>query len=43
MNAARLCLENALDALEHGAAIFNHTRVDALLRDGDRVVGVRAG
>ena len=38
----RLCLENILDAREHGACAFNHTEVVAALRDADgRVNGLR--
>lgn len=39
----RLCLDNALDAARHGARLFNHTEVTALVRDETgRVVGVEA-
>lgn len=38
----RLCLENALDAAAHGAAVLNHARVVSLRREGELwVVGVR--
>lgn len=37
----RLCLENVLDAVEHGADASNHTRVVGLLREGARVTGVQ--
>jgi glycerol-3-phosphate dehydrogenase len=38
----RLCLENILDAREHGACAFNHTEVVEALRGGDgRVNGLR--
>ena len=33
----RLCVENALDAARHGAALLNHARVDGLRREGDLV------
>lgn len=38
---ARLTLENVLDAQANGAVIANHARAGALLREGDRVSGVR--
>lgn len=50
----RLCVENALDAIAHGAVVLNHARADSLRREGDawvasvtdllggRVVSVRA-
>jgi glycerol-3-phosphate dehydrogenase len=39
----RLCVENVLDAVEHGAVALNHTRVTGLLRDSQgAVVGVAA-
>ncbi len=38
---ARLTLENAQSAAEHGALVVNHARVDALSMDGGRVVGCR--
>jgi glycerol-3-phosphate dehydrogenase len=38
----RLAWANVLDAVRAGAAARNHTRVEALLRDGARVVGVRS-
>jgi len=37
----RLCVENALSAAEHGAAILNHAKVVGLLRDGNSVSGVK--
>jgi glycerol-3-phosphate dehydrogenase len=38
----RLCLENILDAREHGACVFNHTEVVDALRAADgRVHGLR--
>jgi glycerol-3-phosphate dehydrogenase len=37
----RLAWANVLDASRAGAVAQNHTRVDALLRDGARVTGVR--
>ena len=39
--AERLCVEIAVDAKDSGAQIRTHTRVDAPLLEGDRVVGVR--
>ena len=36
---ARLTLENALSAAEHGARVANHAKVTSLLREGGRVVG----
>ncbi|MFV0574907.1 MAG: anaerobic glycerol-3-phosphate dehydrogenase subunit A [Vibrio sp.] len=36
----RLCSSNVLDAKEHGARLFNHSRVTSLIREGDRVLGV---
>jgi glycerol-3-phosphate dehydrogenase len=38
--AERLSVEVALAAQEAGAVVLNHARVDRLLTDGDRVVGV---
>ena len=38
---ARLTLENAQSAAEHGALVVNHARVDELTIDGGRVVGCR--
>ncbi|CAN5770580.1 anaerobic glycerol-3-phosphate dehydrogenase subunit A [soil metagenome] len=40
-DAFRLAAINALDAKEHGATIFSHTEVVALLRTGRDVRGVR--
>ncbi|WCE30734.1 anaerobic glycerol-3-phosphate dehydrogenase subunit A [Vibrio sp. SCSIO 43137] len=37
----RLCASNVLDAKEHGARLFTHTRVISLIRSGDTVLGVR--
>ncbi len=37
----RLVWANVLDAVERGARAENHSRVEGLLRDGRRVVGVR--
>jgi glycerol-3-phosphate dehydrogenase len=38
----RLCLENILDAREHGAEAFNHTEVvEALRADDGRVLGLK--
>ncbi|MFC7045692.1 anaerobic glycerol-3-phosphate dehydrogenase subunit GlpA [Halobacteriaceae archaeon GCM10025711] len=37
----RLCVANAVDAERHGARVETHAEVVDLLRDGDRVGGVR--
>lgn len=38
----RLCVENVLDAVAHGAVALNHARAESLRREGDVwVVGVR--
>jgi glycerol-3-phosphate dehydrogenase len=37
----RLCLENIIDACEHGAQAFNHTEVIGALRTGEAIDGVR--
>jgi glycerol-3-phosphate dehydrogenase len=37
----RLTFANVVDAQEHGARAANHSEVTGLLRDGDRVIGVR--
>jgi len=37
----RLCASNVLDAKEHGARLFTHTKVTSLIRSGDTVLGVR--
>jgi glycerol-3-phosphate dehydrogenase len=37
----RLCLENVIDAREHGAQTFNYTEVTGALRIGDSIHGVR--
>lgn len=37
----RLCSANVLDAQQHGATLLNHTRVVGLLRQQERIVGVR--
>ena len=39
--AERLCVEIALDAVDNGADLLLHTRVEAPIIDGGRVVGVR--
>ena len=39
IDAARLCLANALSAAEAGAKVFNHCRVEAFLREGDEATG----
>ena len=41
VDAHRLAWANVLDAIRAGARALNHTRVEALLRDDGRVVGVR--
>jgi glycerol-3-phosphate dehydrogenase len=42
MDDARLCLANALEARDGGAAVRNYTRVTGLVEDGEgRLVGVR--
>ena len=42
IDGARLCVANAVDAMEHGAEVSIHTTVTELLRgDGGRVLGVR--
>ncbi|MBE2894575.1 anaerobic glycerol-3-phosphate dehydrogenase subunit A [Spirabiliibacterium falconis] len=38
----RLTSANMLDAKEHGAHIFTYTEVHSLIREGDRIIGVRA-
>ncbi|MCL4401246.1 MAG: glycerol-3-phosphate dehydrogenase/oxidase, partial [Acidobacteria bacterium] len=38
----RLCLENVLDAREHGATAWNYREVTGALREGGRIAGVRA-
>ncbi len=37
----RLCLENIIDAREHGAQIFNYTEVTGALHTGEVIQGVR--
>jgi glycerol-3-phosphate dehydrogenase len=37
----RLVWANVQDALAHGARALNHTRVTGLIRDGQKVIGVR--
>ena len=39
--AERLCVEIALDAVDNGADLLLHTRVEAPIIEGGRVVGVR--
>lgn len=39
--AERLCVEIALDAVDNGADLLLHTRVDSPVVEGGRVVGVR--
>lgn len=42
IDGVRLCVANAVDAMEHGATVRVHTTVTELLRDeGGRVTGVR--
>ncbi|PWI32658.1 anaerobic glycerol-3-phosphate dehydrogenase subunit A [Vibrio albus] len=36
----RLCASNVLDAKEHGARLFSHTRVTSLIRERDQIIGV---
>jgi len=38
--AERLCIENCLDALQNGAEIKTHTRVESPIMEGETVVGV---
>lgn len=38
----RLCVANMLSAVEHGAHVLTYHQVEALLRDGNQVVGVKA-
>ena len=38
----RLTVANVLDATAHGAICFTYREITAILREGDRVVGVRA-
>jgi len=40
IDAPRMCLTNAICAVEHGAFVRNHATVASFERDGDRVVGV---
>ena len=37
----RLCLENILSAIRHGARAHNYCQVEEIVRDGDRVDGLR--
>lgn len=37
----RLVMENILDARDHGASIWNHTRVVDVIREGDDIKGVK--
>lgn len=41
MDDARLCLENALSAVESGAKVLNYIEVTALLKQDERAIGVR--
>lgn len=43
MDDARLCLEVALTARSDGATLETRARVDGLVRQGDRIAGVRLG
>jgi glycerol-3-phosphate dehydrogenase len=36
----RLCLENILSAIRHGARAHNYCQVEEIVRDGDRVAGL---
>lgn len=38
--AERLAVENAISAREHGAVVVTYAKVERLVREGDRVVGV---
>jgi glycerol-3-phosphate dehydrogenase len=38
--AERLAVENAIDAVDHGATVLTYCRVDDLIMDGRRVTGV---
>lgn len=38
----RLTASNVLDAKEHGARLFNHSRVTSLIKEGDQILGVNA-
>jgi glycerol-3-phosphate dehydrogenase len=44
IDGARLCVANAIDAIEHGAKVYTHTSVEEILREepGGAVLGVRA-
>jgi glycerol-3-phosphate dehydrogenase len=44
IDGSRLCVANAVDAIEHGATVHTHTSVDEILREqpGGAVRGVRA-
>lgn len=35
----RLCVENLLDAADHGARVANYARVEGFLREGERIAG----
>lgn len=37
----RLCLENVIDAREHGAQVFNYAEVVGVLREGQTICGVQ--
>jgi glycerol-3-phosphate dehydrogenase len=37
----RLCVELAVDAQAHGAVVLTHARVESLIRDANRVAGIR--
>ena len=39
--AERLCVENAIDAIKHGAVIATHSQVNAPIIEGSKVVGVK--
>lgn len=41
IDVPRLCVANAVDAKENGAHLLNHTQVMAVIKEQNRVVGVR--
>ena len=41
IDVPRLCIANVIDAAENGATVLNHTAVTRVLRDGNKVIGVR--
>lgn len=40
IDVARLCVINAVDAAENGAAVLNHTEVTSVQKDQNRVTGI---